>query len=103
MVPRHRKLNEGIHMIIAAIQHPMKDYAQWKAGFDAFPPTAGGAKFARVNRAVDDPNMIAVVAGFESVEAAHAFLNNPDLKEKMLEAGVIGEPRIEIYEEVAAL
>ena len=90
-------------MIVAAIRHPVKDYSQWKAVYDGFPPTAGGAKFARVNRAVDDANVVAVVAGFEEVEAAQKFLANPDLKDKMLEAGVIGEPRIEIYEEVEAI
>ena len=51
----------------------------------------------------DDLNMVAVVAGFESVDAAWAFLDNPDLKAKMREAGVVGQPRIEIYEEVEAI
>lgn len=90
-------------MIVAAIRHPVNDYDAWKAVFDGFPPTDGGALFARVNRAVDDPNMITVVAGFETVEAAQGFLNDPTLKEKMQEAGVTGEPRIEIYEEVASI
>jgi heme-degrading monooxygenase HmoA len=90
-------------MIVAAIRHAVSDYDQWKVGFDSFPPTAGGALFARVNRAVDDPNMVAVVAGFETLEAANAFLGSPELKSKMEEAGVVGEPRIEIYEEVAVI
>jgi hypothetical protein len=90
-------------MIVAAIRHQVKDYDAWKAVYDGFPPTAGGARFARVNRAVDDPNTVAVVAGFDSVEAAETFLHNPDLEAKMLEAGVTGEPRIEIYEEVEAI
>jgi hypothetical protein len=90
-------------MIVAAIRHAVKDYGEWKAVYDGFPPTAGGARFARVNRAVDDPNTVAVVAGFESVDAAQAFLGNPDLRDKMVEAGVVGEPRIEIYEEVEAI
>ena len=47
--------------------------------------------------------MVAVVAGFPTVEAALAFLDNPELKEKMGEAGVAGEPRIEIYEEVFSI
>ena len=90
-------------MIVAAVRHAVRDYDQWKAGFDEFPPTAGGALFARVNRAVDDPNMVAVVAGFETLEAANAFLGSPELKDKMEEAGVVGEPRIELYEEVAVV
>jgi len=90
-------------MIVAAVRHAVRDYDHWKAGFDAFPPTEGGALFARVNRAVDDPNTVAVVAGFETLEAANAFLGSPELKAKMEEAGVVGEPRIEIYEEVEAI
>ena len=90
-------------MIVAAVQHAVQDYDQWKSVYDTFPPTASGARFARVNRAVDDDNLVAVVAGFESLEAAQAFLGNPDLKAKMQESGVVGEPRIEIYEEVEAI
>jgi quinol monooxygenase YgiN len=90
-------------VIVAAIRHPVNDYDQWKAVFDSYPPTENGALFARVNRSVDDPNTVAVIAGFETVDAAKAFLDNPELKGKMMEAGVAGEPRIEIYEEVASL
>jgi len=90
-------------MIVAAIRHSVSDYDQWKAVFDGYPPTAHGALFARVNRAVDDPNTIAVVAGFETLEAANAFLGSPELKAKMEEAGVSSEPRIELYEEVAVI
>ncbi len=90
-------------MIVAAVRHSVDDFDQWKAVFDEFPPTEGGALFARVNRAVEDPNTIAVVAGFETLQAATAFLENPELKAKMQEGGVIGEPRIELYEEVAVV
>ena len=90
-------------MIVAAIQHAVEDYNRWKAVYDTFPPTSGGARFARVNRSVDDPNLITVVAGFDNLDAAHTFLDNPDLKEKMSEAGVKGAPRLEIYEEVEAI
>ncbi len=90
-------------MIVAAIRHPVNDYDHWKAAYDGYPPTAHGALFARVNRAVEDPNTIVVVAGFETLEAANAFLGSPELKAKMKEAGVSGEPRIEIYEEVEVI
>ena len=90
-------------MIVVAIHHAVEDYDRWKAGFDAFPPTDGEALFARVNRAVDDPNTVAVVAGYETLEAAKAFLDSPELMQKMQEAGVVGEPRIEFYEEVASI
>jgi heme-degrading monooxygenase HmoA len=90
-------------MYVLAITHSVADYDKWKVGYDAMPPTVAGAKFARVNRNVDDPNRVAVVSGFESLETLNAFVGDPRLKDAMQEAGVVGEPRIEIYEEVEVI
>ena len=51
----------------------------------------------------EDPNLVTVVAGFDTLESAKTFLNNPNLKAKMTEAGVDGSPRIEINEEVESI
>jgi hypothetical protein len=90
-------------MINTAIRHSVTDYAKWKTVYDTYTPTSAGAKFARVDRSVDDPNMVTVVAGFDTLELAKAFINNPTLKTKMTEAGVVGSPRIEINEEVESI
>jgi hypothetical protein len=90
-------------MITTAIRHSVTDYAAWKNVYDTFRPTSEGAKFARVNRSVEDPNMVTVVAGFETLELAKAFIDNPSLKAKMTEAGIVGTPRIEINEEVESV
>ena len=90
-------------MINTAIRHSVTDYATWKSVYDTFLPTTAGAKYARVNRSVEDPNMVTVVAGFDTLELAKSFLDNPNLKAKMTEAGVVGSPRIEIYEEVESI
>ena len=87
-------------MVLMAIQHQVRDYDDWKAVFDSFPPTHSGALFHRVNRAADDGNTVLVVAGFESQDEARAFQNNSTLKAKMEAAGVLGAPRFEIYREV---
>ena len=89
-------------MTIAAINHQVADYDAWKAVFDEFPPSEGGALFHRINRGVDDPNNITVVMGFQSPDAARAFVENPDLKKAMGRAGVTSAPRVELYEEVEA-
>jgi len=89
-------------MIVVAIQHPVADYAAWKSVFDENNPGTMGASFARVNRMVDDPDTIVVVAGFQSVDAAKSFVENPDLRDAMDRAGVTSPPRIEMYEEVEA-
>jgi hypothetical protein len=90
-------------MYLLAFNHSVKDYDTWKAGYDAMPPTVAGAKFARVNRSVDDPNVITVVSGFESLVTLNAFVADTRLQDAMVEAGVIGSPRIEIVEEVEAI
>jgi hypothetical protein len=56
-----------------------------------------------VNRSVEDPNLVTVVAGFDTLELAQAFLANPNLKAKMTEAGIVGSPRIEINEELESI
>ena len=93
-------VSERKKVFVLAVQHSVADYDAWKTVFDSMPPSRFGAQFHRVNRLVDDPNMIAVVSGFESAEAAQAMINDHRLKEAMGEAGVTNEPRFEIYEQV---
>jgi hypothetical protein len=90
-------------MIVVAIQHPVADYDTWKAAYDERHPGTFGAMFARVNRSVDDPNLVVVIAGFESVEAANGMIESPDLKAAMDGAGVTAAPRIEMYEEAESV
>jgi uncharacterized protein (DUF1330 family) len=86
-------------VVMLAVQHRVQDYKAWKKVFDEHPPGEGGAKFHRVNRMIGDPNTIVVVAGFESAEQARAFGRSPGLADAMKRAGVVGEPRVEMYEE----
>ena len=90
-------------MYVMAVNHDVEDYDRWKVVFDEFPPSKGGAKFHRLNRSVDHPNNITVVAGFETLQAALDFRDNPDLKDAMGRGGVTSAPRIELYEEVEAV
>lgn len=89
-------------MFIAAINHEVSNYDQWKAVFDEFPKADKGVLFHRINRLVDNPNNITVVHGFDSAETAVKFVTNPELKEAMGRAGATSAPRIEIFEEVEA-
>ena len=86
-------------MVIMAVQHRFQDYEAWKKVFDSFPPLNGGAKFHTINRMVGDPNMVLVVTGFESEAEAQAFRANPGLADAIKRSGIIGQPRIELYEE----
>ena len=86
-------------MVLMAVQHRFQDYEQWKKVFDEFPPGNGGAKFHTINRMIGDPNMILVAAGFETEAEAQAFGASPGLADAIKRSGIIGEPRIEMYEE----
>ena len=91
-------------MYILAINHAVDNDEKWKKVYDTYPPTTGGgAKFSRLNRSIEDPNLVTVVAGFDSLDTLKNFAADPHLKDLMHEAGVQGEPRIEIYEEVEVI
>ncbi len=90
-------------MYVMAINHDVEDYDTWKTAFDAFPPARGGARFHRLNRNVENGNNITIVAGFDTAEAAQQFRDDPELKNVMGEAGVVGAPRFEIFEEVESV
>ena len=90
-------------MQVLAVNHDIEDYDRWKAVFDEYVESQGSILFHRINRNVDNPNNITVVHGFESVEAARAYVDNPDLKAAMGRAGATSAPRIEIFDEVEAV
>jgi len=90
-------------MIVLMVNHDVEDYDRFKAVFDEFPPSKGGAAYHRLNRGVDEPNNITIEAGFESADAAKAFRDDPGLRDAMGRAGVVGHPRIEIFEEIEAV
>jgi len=90
-------------MYIIAINHDVEDYDRWKAVFDTYPPSSGEATFHRINRNLDNPDNITVVAGFDTADKALNFRDDPDLKGAMADAGVVGTPRFEIFEEVESV
>jgi hypothetical protein len=90
-------------MFMLAVNHQVEDYERWKSVFDEVSPREGGAAFHRVNRLVDSPNTVTVVVGFATAEAANTFLSAPDDRSAMERSGVVGEPRVELYEEVEAV
>lgn len=49
---------------------------------------------------MDDPNVVTVVSVQESAERVQAFLDSPDLKERMKDAGTVEMEVMLILEEV---
>ena len=78
------------------IRHKVADYAAWRRVYDGFASTQKrlGVRAEAVYQAADDPRDITVTHDFATVEAARAFAGDPELKEAMSTAGVVGAPTI---------
>lgn len=85
-------------MVTAILTHEVKDFTNWKQKFDADETNRAkmDVKITGVFRAVENPNMVTVVSEIPTMEAAQGFLQNPELKATMEQAGVIGQPDVKI-------
>ena len=59
-----------------------------------------GVTDSEVLRVPDDANDITIIHRFATAAAANELANDPDLKAAMMNGGVAGSPRIEIFESV---
>lgn len=88
-------------MTTLAVRHTVADFDTWKAGFDEH--GANRKEHGQLSEAVlrggDDPNTVLILMTWPSAGDAQGFLDDPSLREAMTRAGVIGAPRIELYEE----
>lgn len=89
-------------MVTTILSHEVKDYADWKKGFDADETNrkSMGVNITGVFQDAEKPNFVTVISEVPSVEAIKGFLSNPDLKAIMEKAGVIGDPQVKILNKV---
>ena len=82
--------------VLAVVSHPVKDFAAWKVVYDEAGPIRdqAGVTGAEVFTDAADPLMVVVIHRFPSVEAANAFLGNPDLAAAMERGGVTAKPTV---------
>jgi len=88
-------------MALTIIRHRVTDYGVWRKVYDSAGPMqkAGGVTEESVHQSKNDPNDVVVLHRFETVEQAERFVSSPDLKDAMQRAGVVGAPRVEIFED----
>ena len=88
-------------MTTVAVRHQVTDFDAWKAVYDEHGAVRKelGTTGDRVMRDAGDPNAVLVLTYWPALSNAQAFLSDPSLKDAMSRAGVVTEPRIEIYEE----
>ena len=87
------------------VQHHVADYDTWRKAYERRVrghPEDGRRGPAResVYRTKDDPNNLLVTHGFATTADAEAFLGGTELRDAMQQAGVQGQPRIEIYQDM---
>jgi hypothetical protein len=77
---------------IMTIKHKVTSYAKWKLAHDSGDSArlAVGMHNYVIARGVDDSNIVFIAMHIDSVEKAKAFANNPNMKDMMQKAGVIG-------------
>jgi len=85
-----------------AARHSVADYAAWRSVYDQLDSlrVQHGCTAQRVFAAPGDANDVFITHDFPSVEQAEAFAHDPALRAGMEQSGVIGAPRIEIFESV---
>ena len=74
----------------------VKDYARWKAAFDAFDAArrkVGEGAF-QVFRSADDPHQVIVLIEWEDLDVARAAMKREELQKVLVEAGVKMPPTI---------
>lgn len=85
-------------MVNVILSHEVKDFAEWKKGFEAGESmrAQAGIKTTGVYASVENPNHVTITTEFPNVEVVQEFLGNTQLQADMQQAGVIGKPEIKI-------
>jgi len=92
-------------MTLLTVRHHVQDYAAWRQIYGEFAPVqkAAGVIEESVYQDKDEPNDVLVLHRFTDRAKADTFLASSELRETMQRAGVVGQPRIELFEEAKVL
>ncbi|MFL6604669.1 MAG: cyclase [Steroidobacteraceae bacterium] len=82
--------------MIMAIHHKVADYTKWRAAYDAHEQArvAAGVTNGKVYQSKDDRNDVVILFDVSDVSKAKTFSQSQDLKSRMQEGGVLGQPEI---------
>jgi hypothetical protein len=73
------------------------DFDKWLAafhGFESYRKESGSTGVNQIYHDVDGPTNVTLIMEWDEVANAKAFLNNPQTKANMDEAGVTGRPMV---------
>ena len=83
-------------MAYMMVRHKVKDFDEWKPGYDGHLPAreAAGLREVYLLRNADDPHEVIVLFEAADLAKARAFAESEDLQKKMQEVGVIDRPDV---------
>lgn len=92
-------------MITAILTHEVKNFQNWKKAFDADSSnrSAFNIRVKNLFQSADDENMVTIIAEASSPEDVKKFIESPELRRVMENAGVISRPEVKILTEVRVL
>lgn len=93
------KTGPTLPMDVVTIYHTVKDYNQWRPGFDddSVSRLASGLSFVAVERSADKPNDVKIVLTASDMAKAKAFIADPRLKDVMDKLGVTSKPVVNFW------
>jgi hypothetical protein len=89
-------------MVTVLIHHKVSDFNQFKPVFDSsfqFRHSVG-EESCKMFRSLTDPNDVTLMLNFPTADAAQKFVASDTLRSRMNEAGVVGEPNVQVLSEV---
>ena len=83
-------------MTVMVVRHKVRDFAAWRAAFEAHEPVRrdAGLANARLFRTHGSADEVALVLDVEDITRAKEFAASPELKSAMTAAGVIDKPDV---------
>ena len=78
------------------IRHKVRDFSEWKRGYDAHLPkrTEAGLTEKHLLRSVSDANEVVLLFQAKDLGQAKAFAESADLRQTMQNVGVLDKPDI---------
>ena len=78
------------------IRHKVRDFSEWKRGYDAHLPKRVGAGLTekQLLRGAQEPNEVILLFEAKDLNRAKTFAESTDLRETMQRVGVVDKPDI---------
>ena len=83
------------------VRHKVRDFSEWKRGYDAHLPERKEAGLAekRLFHDAKDPNEVIVLFEARDLDRAKSFADSANLKDTMKKSGVVDKPEIHFLRE----